>query len=173
MGHGWLLVTITVLALGADTPQNASPDRSSAPIVSPSYDDFARLPADRKRERFFALTPEGRAMIYRTHAERWLASNRARLSGSEIAVFEEIVAFITPELYGRTLDRGLEERERALQARMRCRVSDEDVMAMMDVFEDTPVASPPRRTWTYLSQAKCWVEWAAESLVAYVPTPSP
>jgi hypothetical protein len=26
-------------------------------------------------------------------------------------------------------------------------------------------------TWTYVSQAKCWLEWLAEGLVDYVPTP--
>lgn len=63
------------------------------------YDGFMTLSLDQRRARFDALSAEAKAGIIRTHAERWLESNRGRLTASEAAVFDEIVAFITPEIY--------------------------------------------------------------------------
>jgi hypothetical protein len=85
-------------------------------------------------------------VIARTHVERWLDRNRARLTAPGTKVFEEIAAFITPEIYRRPPDRTYDERDKALMATMRCRVSPEDVNEATNVLDSSRnlAASKPR-----------------------------
>ena len=132
------------------------------------YDSFMKLTPDQRRARFDGIDAETKVAIVRAHAERWLETNRSRLTPAEVAVFEELVAFITPENYRELTGHVVSERERALRARMRCRVSPDDVSAAFNVLGTTPNSASPRR-WTYLSQAKCWVEWMTEVFLEYIP----
>jgi hypothetical protein len=76
-------------------------------------------------------------VIARTHVERWLDRNRARLTAPGTKVFEEIAAVITPEIYRRPPDRTYDERDKALMATMRCRVSPEDVNEATNVLDSS------------------------------------
>jgi hypothetical protein len=164
-----LIAATIVIAVANFSARNVSQGGTPAVASMTAYDDFMKLTVGQRRDRFHGLAAENKAMIFRTHAERWLAGNRGRLTASEIAMFEEIIAFITPGLYDRQPDGALDKREEALRAKMRCRVSPDDVMAAMNVLTRATDSRPPTPTWTYLSQAKCWLEWIAEGFMDYIP----
>lgn len=44
---------------------------------------------------FATIGAENKATLKRTHAERWLNKNRARLTHAEIAVVQEAIPFFT------------------------------------------------------------------------------
>ena len=48
---------------------------------------------------FNAITPQQRCDVVRTHVERWLDENRARLSTEQIEYVEGVLATLTPETY--------------------------------------------------------------------------
>ena len=146
--------------------QQAAPPTGVSTVT---YDSFMRLDATHRMAEFNRVGPESKAMLVRTHAERWLAGNRARLSSSEIKVFQEVIAFVTPEIYQKPLDPKVMKREADIKEGLKCRVNINDVVAMFDMFgrqDRTATATE----WTYLRRAKCWVEWFAEGIVGYLPT---
>ena len=149
---------------GAWSQQTAAPTG----VSTISYDNFMRLDIKQRSERFPQLSAENMAMIVRTHGERWLAKNRARLDRSEIAVFEEAIAFVTPQLYEKPLDPRVMKKEEDVKASLRCRVNPDDVLAVFDVFGRSDSTAAQAR-WTYLSRARCWIGWFAESIVDYLP----
>jgi hypothetical protein len=129
-----------------------------------------RQPVQQRQERFSRLGADSKALMVRTHAERWVAKNKTRLSSSELGVLQEAIAFITPRIYEAPMDPQVLKRESDLKASMRCRVNTDDVFAAFDVFNASPISQEKSR-WSYLSQAKCWIGWFAESVVDYIPTP--
>ena len=135
-----------------------------------AYDDFMKLSDDQRRGHFGELSAENKSLIVRTHAERWLANNRGHLTASEVAVFQEVIGFITPERYARGANTALDREEGALRAKMRCRVSPDDVVQAFNVFGAASESGVRKPTWTYLTQAKCWLDWVAEDLVDYLPS---
>lgn len=164
-----LLTVIVAFAVAGIQAHTRADAQGAAPSVV-TYDDFMKISADQRRGRFDALSAENKSLILRTHAERWLARNRARLTASEVGVFQEMINFITPERYARRTETAMDREEQALRAKMRCRVSTEDVLEALNVSgtpSQTKVAKP---TWTYLAQARCWLEWLAEDFVEYIPT---
>jgi hypothetical protein len=158
------LVTATVV-IARDLTQGGVPSGT----VSGTYQDFMKLPADERPALFAAITPESKAVIMRTHIERWIHSNKERLTTSEIAVFEEIAAWVTPQIYRKGTERALDQREQALRARMRCGVSPEDVRAATNLYAPASIPLSEKATWSYLDQAKCWIEWFLEGVIDYVP----
>ena len=169
MSRSVLATAIVAFAVvGAQAHPRQGAQGATPPVVA--YDDFMRISAEQRRGSFGALSAENKSQIVRTHAERWLAKNRVRLTTSEVGVFQEMINFITPERYAKRPETAMDKEEQALRAKMRCRVSTEDVVEAFNVFgtrSQTGVAKPK---WTYLSQAKCWLEWIAEDLVDYIPT---
>ena len=168
MVHEGLVAAFILLTLTNAIASESMDVRLQGPSSSNVYDDFMKLSPRERRARFSALSAEQRATIVQTNVRRWINSNRDRLSAGELAVFEEIVAFLSPELSSHHTG-AANKREDALKARMRCRVATEDVKQATNVFGET--AESPYRTmqWTYLTQAKCWVEWMIESAVDYLP----
>jgi hypothetical protein len=163
-----LAATIAVLVGGAIgvRGQQPTPLKSSTTV---NYDNFMRLATGQRRERFGQIGAENQAAVVRTHAERWLAGNRARLDSSEVAVFQEAIAFITPRIYQRPMDPQVMKQEQDVKSSMRCRVNPADVAAAFDVF-GRPALGATQARWSYMSRAKCWVGWFAESIVDYIPT---
>jgi hypothetical protein len=163
---------VTAIVVFAVVGAQAHP-RHGAQGASPSdvtYDDFRKISVDQRRGRFGSLSAENKSLIVRTHAQRWLENNRARLTASEVGVFQEMINFITPERYAKRAETAIDKEEQALRAKMRCRVSTEDVVEAFNVFGTRSQTETAKPTWTYLSQAECWLEWIAEDLVDYIPT---
>src|SRR5687767_5296767 len=76
-----------------------------------SYDEIFRKPSAERLRVFREMTPGGRALLVRTHAERWLAANRARLSARQIVAVEEVIAAIEPKWYEPERDEAAFEKE--------------------------------------------------------------
>jgi hypothetical protein len=164
---------VTAIAAFAVVGTQAAQIRDGAQGATPSavtYDDFMKNSAEQRSRRFGALNAENKSLLVRTHAERWLAKNRARLTASEVGVFQELINFITPERYAERASTAMVKEEQAFRAKMRCRVSTEDVVEAFNVFGTRAQTGVAKLQWTYLSQAKCWLEWIAEDLVDYIPT---
>jgi hypothetical protein len=150
--------------------RNVSGQQTALPtaVATINYDEFMRLDFNARRERFSHLSHESRAMIVRTHAERWLAENRDRLSRSEIAVFQEAIAFVTPDMSEKPLDPQEMKKYEDLKAVLRCRVDPRDVMAAFRVLRP-PDGTATEGRWTYLKQARCWIYWFVDGMLDYVP----
>ena len=164
-----LIGAFIVLVMGGAGATDASHVRLQASAPWNDYDDFMKLSVHQRHARFDTISAENKAMIVRTHSERWLRNNRGRLSASEVEVFEEIIAFISPDLYRKRRDDALDKREGALRAKMKCRVNPTDIREATNLFRETSESPPPKLTWSYLSQAKCRFEWILEGVVDYVP----
>ena len=160
---------IAVLLIGAVGlhGQQGAPARPANAIT---YDEFMRLPVQQRHEQFSRFAADSKASMVRTHAERWVAANKTRLSSSELGVLQEAIAFITPRIFEAPMDPQVLKRESDLRSSMRCRVNTEDVAAAFSVFSASPISQEKSR-WSYLDQAKCWFGWFAESVVDYIPTP--
>ena len=161
--------TIAVLLGGAMGLRGQQPT-PTRPANAITYDEFMRLPVQQRPEQFSRLGADSKALVVRTHAERWVAANKTRLSSSELGVLQEAMAFITPRIYEAPMDPQVLKRENEVKARMRCRVNTDDVMAAFNVLGASPIPQEKSR-WSYLDQAKCWFGWFAESVVDYIPTP--
>jgi hypothetical protein len=70
-----------------------------------SYDQFMPQPRQERLRIFNEVSAENRALLIKTHVERWLTVNRSRLTLEQIAVLEETIPFITPEWYQTERDR--------------------------------------------------------------------
>jgi hypothetical protein len=163
-----LATAAAVAIVFASAPTDARPPIQAGRSSFIAYDGFMKMSPDERRTRFASLNAENKAAIVRTHAERWLAGNRRRLSKTEVAVFEEMIKFITPDRYAKRGEASVDKAEQALRDRMRCSVNVADVTAAFNIFDAAKPSAGPR--WTYLDQAKCWVQWIAEDLIDYIPS---
>lgn len=145
--------------------QQTTPPKPPATV---NYDEFMQLSVKQRQERFRQIGAENQAGVVRTHAERWFAKNFARLQPHEVPVFQEAIAFITPQLYEQPLNPKVMKAARDVKG-VGCRVSPIDVRTAFDVFGQSAPTRPPVR-WSYLGHAQCWFPWFAESIVDYIPT---
>ncbi len=97
-----------------------------------SYDEFMPHPLQERIRIFNEISADNRALLMKTHVERWLAANRPRLNDEQVAVVEEILRFITPESYRAEGDREKAEQEaEALREKAASVFSREDVVQIM------------------------------------------
>lgn len=96
------------------------------------YDQFFLKPLQERINIFNEISDENRALLIKTHAERWLAANRSRLTYEQVAVVKEIIRSISPEWY--KVERDFEQIEpevKALRQRAEAVLSREDVLQLM------------------------------------------
>ncbi len=94
-----------------------------------SYDQFMPQPRQERLRIFNEVSAENRALLIKTHIERWLTANRPRLTPEQIAVIEEVTPFIKPEWYQADRDIVKVEREAEVFCRkLEAAFSREDVM---------------------------------------------
>lgn len=151
-----LIAAFIVLVMGDAGATDAPHVRLQASAPWNDYDDFMKLSVHQRHARFDTISAENKAMIVRTHSERWLYNNRGRLTASEVEVFEEIIAFVTPDLYRERHDDTLDKREEALRAKMRCRVSPADIREATSLFREASESASPKLTWSYLTRTP-WI----------------
>lgn len=106
-----------------------------------SYDQFMPQPRERRIRIFNEISAENRALLIKTHVERWLAANRPRLTSEQVAVLEEIGRCISPEWYreGRDYENVRREVE-GLRERAEAVLPIEDVV---QILSDRPDYVPP------------------------------
>jgi hypothetical protein len=161
------LTKAAVLVLGIATAVGLHAQQSLANATD--YDEFIRRPVQQRRDQFSKMPAENKAFIVRTHAERWVAANKARLGSAELRALQEATAFVTPKIYATPMDPLTLKGENEVKASMRCRLNTNDAVAAFNVFDASPIPAEKSR-WTYLDQAKCWIGWFAEGVVDYMPT---
>lgn len=76
---------VAALAIGSSGVVTSVGQQPAARVAAAqiTYDQFIQLDPQARRERFGRLNAENKALIKRTHAERWLVRNRARLSEAQ------------------------------------------------------------------------------------------
>ena len=63
------------------------------------YDEFRQTTWEERIAIFSALTPEGKAELFRSQVSGWLERNRAHLTPEQIEILEEANRMATPEFY--------------------------------------------------------------------------
>ena len=91
------------------------------------YDSFMQGDLNARISTFQKITAENKAEIVRTQIERWLEVNRGRLTAEQIAIMEENLAFVTPEVYEQSRTQSSLTRAKDLEARSLALLSREDV----------------------------------------------
>jgi hypothetical protein len=106
------------------------------------YDQFMPQPFKERLKIFNEISAENRALLIKTHVERWLAANRPRLTHEQIAVAEEIIPYITPERYQAERDmKEIEQEAEALRRKAEAVFSREDVIQIVsDRADYVPLA---------------------------------
>lgn len=96
------------------------------------YDQFMPQPSEERLRIFNAVSAENRALLIKTHVERWLAANHSRLTYEQVAVVEEIMRSVSPESYQAKRDfEKVEQEAKALREKAEAVFSREDVMQIM------------------------------------------
>ncbi len=96
------------------------------------YDQFMPQSLEERIKLFNEVSAENRALLIKTHIERWLAANRSKLADEQVSVVEEIIPFIRPELYQAKRDvEKLAPEVEALRRKAEAVFSHEDVMQIM------------------------------------------
>lgn len=105
------------------------------PIIS--YDRFMPQALEQRRQIFNEISAENRALLMRTHIERWLAANKSRLNSEQASVVEEGIRFVSPEKYEEDQDLEKIHREiEAIVAKAETVLSREDVMQIFSPRAD-------------------------------------
>ena len=109
------------VALGSGT---LLAQQSALPNKPMPYESYCKMERTEKRATFKSMPAEHRALLARTHMERWRDANKGRLSEAQLGVLKELIAAISPAMYGagseadqrkaRELGEALEERADAL-----------------------------------------------------------
>ncbi len=97
-----------------------------------SYDQFMPLLLQERIRLFNEVSAENRALLIKTHVERWLATNHLRLTHEQVTVIDEIIRSISPESYQaeRDFEKVMQEAEK-LREKAEAVFSREDVIQIM------------------------------------------
>ena len=88
-----LVITLTAgsAALFAQQP---------APSKPMPYETYCQMERTEKRAAFKSMPSEHRALLARTHMQRWRDANKDRLSEAQLGLLKEMIAAISPAMYG-------------------------------------------------------------------------
>jgi hypothetical protein len=120
------LLAITVLASGVVLASNWQ-SRSS-------YDALMAMPVQQRQAALRAMEPDAKFAILRTHVQRWLETNRHRLSAEQVTLVREVHDLLTPA-------QNASPRMIELTQRMRCELWHSDVLSLALTQEDQPKGS--------------------------------
>lgn len=147
-----MLIAIVIVAFQAAGAPAAA--QSPAPATL-SYEEFISLDSPARRERLAQMSPDRRAALKRTHADRWFAAHGNRLSSAQVAVFAEAREFLTAERYARPDDEEARKREAALTQRLTCVLGTHNTRQAFVLH--LPPESAERSGWR--SAADGWLSW--------------
>ena len=80
---------------GALFAQQPAPPNKPMP-----YETYCQMERTEKRALFKSMPSEHRALLARTHMERWRDANKGRLSEAQLGLLKEMIAALTPAMYG-------------------------------------------------------------------------
>ena len=88
---------------GAPVSRQVKPAPQSPPASAElEYEAFCKKDEKEKRQLFRAATADQKAVLARTQMERWLEANRSSLSNEQLAVLQELIPTVTPDLFQST-----------------------------------------------------------------------
>ncbi|HEX8073235.1 MAG TPA: hypothetical protein VF546_25035 [Pyrinomonadaceae bacterium] len=107
------------------------------------YDQLFLKPLRERISIFNQISAENRALLIKTHAERWLAANRSRFTPAQLAIVEECIRSISPEWYKtERVSEQTEQEVAALRRKAEAVLSPEDVLQLMSIrAEYVPAAA--------------------------------
>jgi hypothetical protein len=130
-----ILVGVSLVVARDGQPQSPAPTEMT-------YAAFMALNDQQKRDRFAQFNAETKSVLMRTHANQWLDKNRTRLSASQIALMQEMIAYLSPEAYRNPSDPHIARRGQELTDKFKCQLRNSDVLAAIG-----PHRSPPSASW--------------------------
>lgn len=130
----------------------------AAPVQDAVYDTFIRQPPNQQRLAFAMLTAENKSVIKRAHAQHWLDQHRAELAASQVAVVEEAIAFVSPDLYRNPADAKLRQKEEALRSKLTCALGRRRVQEAFAFLE-------PAKGETWMEAADSWLSWFSDCVL--------
>lgn len=142
------IAVVFILASGL----SSIPLRAQSPTT---YEEFIALDADARRQQLGRMNPEAVAALRRTHAERWFAAHSSRLSEAQVSVFNEALAFISGDLYGRRADAATTKRQAELTHKLTCVLGVDNTRQAFVLH--MPQEEPGRRGLRQTVDA--WVSW--------------
>lgn len=125
-----------------------------------TYEDFVRLPSERRDAVYPQLGAETKAAFLRKRFEQWLAENRGQLSSSQIAAVQEAIDLVKPELFERAPTAKERERQNAVAKKLRCSLGAERAYSFAQ-GEAAPVNVG--RSWTQVLES--WTEWVVDCVM--------
>jgi hypothetical protein len=125
------IILLSTVGLGVAVAQ--APRQSSAQV---DYDTFMKGTVQERIRLFNEVSAEYRAALVRTHIERWLEQNEARLTQEQIQLMHENLEFVTPDAYRTSRPPELLERAKALEQRTAAVFSREDMLQALTIRGD-------------------------------------
>ncbi len=156
--------------LGSGPHVRARQANAAQSLGAAEYDEFMQLSVKQRQEQFGRLGGKDQAFLVRTHAERWLAANKAQLSRPEVRIFSEAITFVTPQLYDSPTTLEAFKRTGDIKEGVPCRVRATDAAVAFSVLLGNEFPYPRiDARWNYLSRARCWMGWHSDSVIDYIP----
>lgn len=157
-----IAVVFVLAGAGAGITGTQAPSGSGASAqvqVQPmTYEAFMAVGTPKRSEVFATLTPENKSALKRAHAEAWLARNRQRLSATQIAVVQEAIAFLSPELYRQPAIAEMRVKEGKIRQQLECTLNRSDVIEAFTFL--TPGPAP-----TFSERVDEWLSWFGDCVV--------
>lgn len=125
-----------------------------------AYEEFVRLPPERRDEVFRQLGAETKAAFLSKRWEQWLTENRGQLSSNQVAAVQEAINLVTPELFQTAPDAKARERQDAVAKKLHCSLGAELA------YSFARGGAPPvkvERTWSQLLHS--WTEWVVNCVM--------
>ena len=125
-----------------------------------TYEEFDRLPLERREKAYTQLSAETKAAFLRKRFEQWLAQHRGQLSSSQIAAVQEAINLVTPELFERAPNAEERQRQDAVSKKLRCSLGAELAYSFAQ-GEAAPAKG--ERSWTQVVHS--WTEWVVDCVM--------
>lgn len=93
-----MIAAMCAAGLGGSLVRAQAPGEKT-PVPAWSYDTHCQKPVAEKRRIFREASPELKARIARTQAERWRDANLAVLTTEQKRALNDLIAAITPDLF--------------------------------------------------------------------------
>jgi hypothetical protein len=143
-GKGWIAWRVSLYSAGiilvccAVTGHTQQASTTASGTIG--YSEFMALSPQLRDQAWKQLSAESKALLKRTHAERWLSKHRQSLSDLQVSVVEETIAFVTPRLYLHPQDPESRKREQDLKRKLEC------IFGRRSAVEAFTFLPPPKRT---------------------------
>ena len=133
---------------------------AAQPRPTLTYEEFVRLPSERRDAAYTQLSAETKAAFLRKRFEQWLAENRGQLSSSQIVAVQEAINLVTPALFERAPNAEERQRQDAVSKKLRCSLGAELAYSFAQ-GEPAPVKG--ERSWTEVVHS--WTEWVVDCVM--------